>query len=247
MLAAARAASAAARRCAPASTALRAAPAAAARLFARPASPPALVRCFAQRAEEPVATEPLGEEPAAASPAPEDAKDARIQELAAELAKAKAEVATLANARVRLLAEMENVRTIAKRDVDIAKNFAVQGFAKRLLDVVDNLHRAVESIPAAARVKRDGGSATDDAFALLYEGVSATERDFLKTLGQFGIEQFGKPGDTFDYNRYDALAQLPAAAGQAPNTVVQVLKAGYSLKERTLRPAQVIVTVAAAQ
>ena len=194
--------------------------------------------------QEARSTEPLPEEPAAQADAPADAQEARIAELSAELSKSKAQTAELANSRVRLLAEMENVRTIARRDVDIAKNFAVQSFAKRLLDVVDNLHRAVESIPQEARVKRGDGDARADAFALLYEGVSATERDFLKTLGQFGIEQFGKPGDAFDYNRYEAIAQLPATDGQQPNTVVQVLKTGYSLKERTLRPAQVVVAVA---
>jgi molecular chaperone GrpE len=67
----------------------------------------------------------------------------------------------------------------------------------------------------------------------------------LKTLAGAGVEPFGKLGDKFDPNRYEAMLQMPAAAGQEPNTVALLLKTGFMFKDRVLRPAQVGVTVKA--
>ena len=198
-----------------------------------------------QRAPEARSTEPPPAEPAADASAEAesgDPKDTRIRELSDELGKLKAVVAEQNSTRMRLLAEMENVRTIAKRDVENAKNYSVQSLAKRLLEVVDNLQRAVDAVPPSLRV-----SDQRDGFGVLYEGVLATERDFLKTLGQFGITSFGEAGEKFDYNKHEAMVQVPAAPGQAANVVAQVLKRGFSMKDRVLRPAQVTITVAPTQ
>jgi molecular chaperone GrpE len=165
-----------------------------------------------------------------------------VKALQEEVAKLKAAVGEERAARLRVLAEMENVRTIAKRDVAQAKDYALQSFAKSLLNVVDNLGRAVEAVPPAAREKKAG----NEAMAVLYEGVAATEREFQKILGQAGITPFGKVGEPFDYNKHEALLQVPApAAGVPANTVAQVLKVGYTLKDRTLRVAQVAIAVEA--
>jgi molecular chaperone GrpE len=168
-----------------------------------------------------------------------DPRDASLKALADEVTKLKTQVAELNSARLRGLAEMENVRAIAKRDVAQGKDYALQSFAKALLNVVDNLHRAVSSVPEDARAKREG----HEVLGNLYEGVAATERDFLKILGQHGIEPFGAPGDKFDYNRHEAMLQLPPTPEAPSGTVAHVLKKGYSLKDRTLRVAQVAVSV----
>lgn len=198
----------------------------------------ALPRRFFASQQEPLSTEPPAGEGAAAPEAPADPKDAALKALQEENAKLKESVRELNSTRIRLLAEMENVRTIAKRDVDNAKTFSIQSFAKQLLNVADNLERAVEAVPEASRTKKDG----KDVFGVLYEGVAATERELKKTLASFGIEPFGQKGDKFDPNRYDALMQVPATPDMPPNTVAQLLKVGYSFKERTLRPAQVAVS-----
>ena len=156
-----------------------------------------------------------------------------------ELAKAKAQVQEERSARLRVLAEMENVGTIAKRDVAQAKDYALQGFAKNLLNVVDNLQRAVASVPAEAREKRPG----NESMATLYEGVAATEREFMKILGQQGITQFGKVGEPFDYNKHEALMQVPATSGAPANTISSVLVGGWALKDRVLRVAKVAIAV----
>lgn len=142
------------------------------------------------------------------------------------------ELATLRATRMRLLAEMENTRTIARRDVENAKTYAIQKFAKSLLDVADNLERAVDSVPAEERAE---GSLT----ATLHEGVSATERELLKLLELQGIHKFGAVGEAFDPNRHDAMFQVPPSDGAAPGTIAQVLKQGFTFKDRILRPAQV--------
>lgn len=174
-----------------------------------------------------------------------DAHAAALKALEGEVVKLKASLAESNSARLRLLAEMENVRVIARRDVDTANVFSIQSFAKRLIDSVDNLNAAVASVPPEYRSKETaaaaGGEKAGDTLVLLYNGVSATERSLVKTLAEFGIQKFGAVGDKFDPNRYEAMLQMPATEEVPEGTVASVLKTGYSFKERTLRPAQVAV------
>lgn len=174
------------------------------------------------------------------APAGSDA-DAALAAAREENAKLKASVAELNGTRLRLLAEMENVRGIAKRDVDAAKAYALQGFAKRLLDAVDNLGRAVASVPPEMREKREG----HEVMGHLFEGVSATHRSLIKTLGEFGIVGFGGVGDKFDPNRHEAMLQVPATAEVKAGHVAAVFKEGFVLKDRVIRPAQVSIATAA--
>ena len=76
--------------------------------------------------------------------------------------------------------------------------------------------------------------------------LGATLRIFLKVLGEHGVAQFGAPGERFNPNVHEAVAMVPAAAGQEANSVVAVLKVGYMFKDRVLRPAQVTVAMRAA-
>lgn len=153
----------------------------------------------------------------------------------ARIAELEAEVKELQQSRLRLLAEMENVRNIARRDVDTARSYAIQSFAKALLSVTDNLERAVSSVPAEAR---DGSNA---ALESLYEGVVMTEAELLKVFAANGIEKFGAPGDEFDPHRHNALFEAPAPDIE-PGRISTVLKAGYSFRDRILRPADVGTT-----
>jgi molecular chaperone GrpE len=130
-------------------------------------------------------------------------------------------------ARVYDMAEMENVRRIAKVDVERARAYAAQPIAKGLLLAVDNLSAAV----AAVEGKVDAGVSS---------GLSATLKIFLKVLGEHGVAQFGAPGEKFDPNVHEAVGMVP---GEPPNTLSAVLKTGFMFKDRVLRPAQVIVTM----
>ena len=114
-----------------------------------------------------------------------------------ELTKMQDEMDKLAKAfkdeRMRMLAEMENVRRIARRDVEQSKELAIEKFAKNLLDVADNLTRAIESVPKEAVPE-------NDQLKTLYDGVAMTEQQLLKVFASYGIERVSwqfLPGDAF--------------------------------------------------
>lgn len=157
--------------------------------------------------------------------------------LQAELDATKAKLKDALEARAYLAADMENVRRIAKVDVDKAKAYAAQPIAKGLLLAVDNLSITTAAIP------KDGS--LPPAVASLAEGVGATLKIFLKVLGEHGVAQFGTVGEKFNPNVHEAMSMVPAQPGQEPNTVVHVLTVGYMFKDRVLRPAQVMVALKA--
>ncbi|GJP51136.1 hypothetical protein CLOM_g10302 [Closterium sp. NIES-68] len=157
-------------------------------------------------------------------------------------------------ARERLLlayADMENLRQRAKRDVDAARLFAVQGFAKGLADVADNLSRAAASVslpprsvsPAAAQEEGSGGAGSGgrDPEALLkalLDGVVMTEKQLLQVFQQHGMERHDPLGHAFDPNLHNAVFELDDPSKE-PGTIAHVLKVGYTLHGRVVRPADV--------
>ncbi len=111
----------------------------------------------------------------------------------------------------------------------------VTGFARDVLTVADNMHRALETMPAEAREAADG------AFKALIEGVVLTERDLLNTLERHGVRKIDPKGERFDPNLHQAMFEVPDMS--VPNgTIVQVVQAGYVIGERVLRPALVGVS-----
>ena len=137
---------------------------------------------------------------------------------------------------IRSYAEEENVRRIAKRDVENARLYANTSFAKAMLDVADNLERALAAVPPE---KKKG---EDPILNSLVEGIEMTEKNLQKIFGQFGIVKYGADGDKFDPSLHDALFQQPAVDGKESGVVSTVLKTGYKLKDRVIRAAQVGTT-----
>jgi molecular chaperone GrpE len=150
-----------------------------------------------------------------------------------ELAAAKQEAAQLKDQLLRALAEAENVRRRAQREREDAAKYAITNFARDVLQVSDNLHRALEAIPAAAL-------AADEALKNLHEGVSATERQLDAALERQQVKRIWPMGEKFDANLHQAMFEVQTA-DQAPGTVVQVMQAGYLIHDRLLRPALVAV------
>jgi len=148
-----------------------------------------------------------------------------------ELAAARQEAAQLKDQLLRALAEAENVRRRAQREREDAAKYAIANFARDVLQVSDNLHRALEAIPAAAL-------AEDEALKNLHEGVSATERQLDAALERQQVKRIWPIGEKFDANLHQAMFEVPTA-DQAPGTVVQVMQAGYLIHDRLLRPALV--------
>lgn len=156
--------------------------------------------------------------------------------LAERLVRAEAELAETKDRLLRNLAEQENVRRRAQREREDAQRYGASSFAKDLLNVADNLRRALASLPEA--------QAGDELTRNLLAGVAATERELLAAFERHGIRRIEpKPGERFDHNFHQAMFELPNT-GQPAGTIVQVLQPGYAMHDRLLRPAMVGVAKA---
>ncbi|NVN85933.1 MAG: nucleotide exchange factor GrpE [Rhodopseudomonas sp.] len=136
---------------------------------------------------------------------------------------------------LRTLAEMENLRKRTTREVADAKTYGIAGFARDVLDIADNLQRALDAVPADAK------AAADPGLKALIEGVELTERSLLNALQKNGVKKFDPSGEKFDPNFQQAMYEVPDSSVPA-GTVVQVVQAGFTLGERVLRPALVAVS-----
>ncbi|MER2266225.1 nucleotide exchange factor GrpE [Methylobacterium oxalidis] len=148
------------------------------------------------------------------------------------LASLSAERDELKDRVLRTLAEMENLRRRTEREVADARTYAVTNFARDMLNVADNVRRAIESVPAEARAGADG------ALKSLLDGIELTERDLAKTLERHGVKIVEPQGQRFDPNRHQAMFEVPNPDVPA-GTVVQVVQSGYVIGDRVLRPALV--------
>lgn len=147
----------------------------------------------------------------------------------------ESEVAALKDRLLRTLADMENQRRRTEKDVADARTYAMTNFARDMLNVADNLRRAIESVPAEAR------SAVEGALKSVLEGVELTERDLLNTLERHGIKKIDPAGQKFDPNFHQAMMEVPDASVPA-GTVAHVIQTGFAIGDRVLRPALVGVT-----
>jgi len=170
----------------------------------------------------------------ASAPAPGPGDPARGEAPGAaadELEQARSDLAEIRDRWIRLNADFENFRRRTLKEREEAYQFGHQGLAKDLLPAVDNLERAIE----AARKSEVG-----DLEGLL-QGLELVQRDLESVLSKHGVTEVEALGQPFDPSKHEALAQLPDAS-VPPNTVVQVLQRGYRLRDRLLRPAQVMVS-----
>mmetsp|Transcript_17242 Transcript_17242/g.22433 ORF Transcript_17242/g.22433 Transcript_17242/m.22433 type:complete len:250 (+) Transcript_17242:170-919(+) len=170
-----------------------------------------------------VPKEAADEAEAAEDATPEPSKEEQLE----------AQVKELRDQLMRSLAEAENTRKIAARDVDSARQFAIKSFAKALLDVSDNLSRALDAVPEEALADKK-----NTVLATLYEGIDMTDKGLSKAFESNGLVKFGEAGDVFDPNLHAALYEYPDKEKKA-GTIGQVMKPGFFLHKRVLRPAEV--------
>jgi molecular chaperone GrpE len=142
-----------------------------------------------------------------------------------------AEIASLRERLMRALAETENTRCQGERRAQDAQQYAITNFARELLQVVDNLRRAIDAGATDAEAGKGGG---------LIEGVAATDRILTRILNRFGVEELSALNEPFDPRKHEAVMETDATE-QPPGSVVQVLENGYMLNDRLLRPARVVV------
>ena len=169
-------------------------------------------------------------EPAVSKPyiMPDDPEEGSAEALAKEVAESRDKM-------LRTLAEMENLRKRTAREVADARTYGISGFARDILDIADNLQRALDAVPAETR------ESADPILKALIEGVELTERSLLNALEKNGVKKFDPSGEKFDPNFQQAMYEVPDAS-VPPGTVVQVVQAGYMIGDRVLRPALVAVS-----
>jgi molecular chaperone GrpE len=171
-----------------------------------------------------------GPEPVMSKPyiMPDDPEEGSVEALAKEAAESRDKM-------LRTLAEMENLRKRTAKEVADARTYGISGFARDVLDIADNLQRALDAVPADAK------AAADPGLKALMEGVELTERSLLNALEKNGVKKFDPAGEKFDPNFHQAMYEVPDASVPT-GTVVQVVQAGYMIGERVLRPALVAVS-----
>ncbi|PVY75958.1 molecular chaperone GrpE [Tamilnaduibacter salinus] len=185
-----------------------------------------------EEAAETAAEQAAEEETAAGESAEEAVENEQAADDETEVDALKRQVGEFQDQMLRTQAEMQNVRRRAEIDVEKARKFAVEKFVKELLPVADSLEKAVES----AQEKE----AADDVVASIREGAEMTLNLFLTSIEKFNVKQLDPVGEPFDPQYHEAMSMVPAPDAE-PNSVVTVVQKGYTLHDRVVRPAMVMV------
>ena len=148
--------------------------------------------------------------------------------LEAELLEAQATAQEHWNSYLRAVAETENVRKRAQRDVESASRYAIERFAGDLLEARDSLELGLAVGPGADPAR-------------LFEGMEATLRLVNRAFEKAGLQLVDPAGEAFNPEFHEAMATQPSA-DQPPGTVLAVVQKGYLLNGRLLRPARVLVS-----
>ena len=175
------------------------------------------------------------ENPASDNKADQDI-NLNIDDILDPLSTLQAERDELKDQMLRAVAETENTRRRAERDVAQARKYGHTSFARDLLSVVENLSRAVEALPE----QRDD---LDETMKNLVIGVEMISREMTNVLERHGITRIMPMGEKFDPNKHQAMFEVPTA-DTPPGMVVEVMQHGYVLHDRLLRPAMVGVSKA---
>jgi molecular chaperone GrpE len=159
---------------------------------------------------------------------------AELESLRQALAEAEERARSHWEQYLRAVAELDNVRKRAQRDIEAANRYGLEKFAAELLPVRDSLELAVQS---ADQAEVDARS--------LKQGQEATLQLLARALERVGVAPISPVGEPFDPTRHEAMLAQPSATAK-PNTVLQVVQTGYELNGRVIRPARVIVAKAPA-
>ncbi|MFT5787935.1 MAG: molecular chaperone GrpE [Shewanella sp.] len=154
----------------------------------------------------------------------------RVEELEKAVQEARSTVDSQKDSVIRAAAEVDNIRRRAAIEVEKARKFALEKFANELLPVLDNMERALQGTDAEA-----------EATKAIYEGVELTAKSFVSAVEKFGLTQVDPQGEAFNPELHQAIGMQPSADFPA-NTVMMVMQKGYTLNERLLRPAMVMVS-----
>jgi molecular chaperone GrpE len=158
------------------------------------------------------------------------------EQAAERIAALEAELNEMRERWLRAEAETANVRARAKRDVDDTRQYAVQKFAKDVVEAAENLRRGLDSMPKPV-------AGEPEILASLRDGFEGVERSFVALLERNGIKREDPTGALFDANLHQAMAEQETTE-HPPGTVMQAWTQGWTLNGRLLRPAMVVVAKA---
>lgn len=184
----------------------------------------------AEAAEATTATEEVGTQDGATDAEVTDFPSEEIKELTIEeqLDAANAKAEENYNSYLRSVADLDTYRRRVNREKDDLRKFAIAGLLEQMLPVYDNLSLGMASADADPKV--------------VVQGLQMVVTQFKSTLEENGIEEIDpKPGDEFDHNQHDAMQTAPSADIEE-GKIVQLVRKGFSLNGRLIRPAAVIVS-----
>ncbi|MGG5886628.1 nucleotide exchange factor GrpE [Falsiroseomonas sp. HC035] len=159
------------------------------------------------------------------APPPTDAE--RIEMLEAELGQMR-------DKWLRAEADMQNLRSRTKREAEDARLYAVQKFARDVVETAENLRRGLDSLPPPAEDE-------PELLGKLRGGFESVERAFVAMLERHGVARVEAQGQPFDPELHQAMAEQPAPEGTEPGTVIQAWTPAWTLHGRLLKPAMVVV------
>ena len=174
--------------------------------------------------------QPTDMEPTSAPTTAPTGETEDVQDDQATIRNLEEQVAELRDHLLRIAAESENTRKRAQREVEETRKYATADFAREVLAVSDNLHRALEA----------GSAVTDPGLRNFMTGVEATERQLLAAFERAGIRKMEPLGQIADPNFHQIMMEVDGGSA-LPMTVMQVMQDGYMLNDRLLRAALVAV------
>ena len=182
-------------------------------------------------AEEEIINEISEDEHSAEQPEADNQDKAPKQPNKQDIEALKAENAKLKDAFLRAYAEAENIKKRCQQEIEKNSKFAISSFAKELLSVADNLQRAVSSVDEEHRAEHQA----------LLEGVEMTQKELSHVFEKFGIKKIDCLNKIFDPN-FERVVQEIEDPSKPAGTIITELQTGYTLNDRILREAMVIVT-----
>ncbi|PNP39059.1 hypothetical protein TGAMA5MH_09286 [Trichoderma gamsii] len=199
---------------------------------------PAASRWYSESKESTESKEaPKAEEKAEAKEGEKNGETDAVAQLKKDLEAKDAEARDWKDKCLRTVADFRNLQDRTAREVKSARDFAIQKFAKDLVDSVDNLDRALSTV-SQEKLKAENKNEDLQELANFYEGLKMTENILIQTLAKHGLERLEPDGVKFNPNEHEATFMAPQP-GKEDNTVFFVQQKGFKLNGRVLRAAKV--------
>ncbi len=163
--------------------------------------------------------------------AEENSENVQNSEGKDELSSLKEENQKLKDSFLRAYAEAENTKKRCQQEIEKNSKYAISSFAKELLGVADNLQRALSSVDDETKNKCEA----------FIKGVELTQNELSKVFGKFGIKKLDSLNKVFDPN-FERVVQEVEDKEKPAGTIIAELQSGYTLNDRILREAMVVVT-----